>query len=122
TVPAGIISIFAASYLFGKTLYEIVNFLFSKIVEYKTAGFFAGSKIPTIDFFFVNTQSFVLYVTIVLYFLVILSIVLGRKISQDKWGLSMDMIYFFFIYSVIAPFWLMNAVYNTIRSKRPAWR
>ena len=91
-------------------------------MEYKTAGFFAGSKIPTIDFFFVNTQSFVLYVTIVLYFLVILSIVLGRKISQDKWGLSMDMIYFFFIYSVIAPFWLMNAVYNTIRSKRPAWR
>jgi hypothetical protein len=32
------------------------------------------------------------------------------------------MLYFFFIFSVIAPIWLMKAVYNTLLVKKPAWR
>jgi hypothetical protein len=63
-----------------------------------------------------------LLITIMLYSLVIFSMILGRKIASGKWKLSVDMLYFFFIFSVIAPIWLMKAVYNTLLVKKPAWR
>ncbi len=121
TVPAGVVSIFAASYLFFRVLQTIGDFLYQKLIKFQAVGFEFGTKIPTFDPFFINTQVF-FFITIFLYASVILSMVLGQRILKEKWSLSLDMIYFFFIFSVIAPFWLMKAVYNTARSKKPAWR
>ncbi len=122
TVPAGIISIFAASYLFFRLIYNISQFIYNKFVEYKTLGFdLVTEKSFHFDPFFINTKAFI-FITIVLYALVITSMLLGSRIAKDKWSLSVNMFYFFFIYSVIAPFWLMRAVYNTLISKKPSWR
>lgn len=121
TVPAGVVSIFAASYLFFRVLYTLGNFLYQKLVQFQVVGFEFGTRIPTFDPFFINTQAF-FFITIFLYAAVIFSMILGQKMLKEKWGLSINMIYFFFIFSVIAPFWLMKAVYDTARSKKPAWR
>lgn len=120
TVPAGIIAILAAVYLFGRAIYNLGDFVIHKIFQIKTAGFYFASQ-SGLDPFFINTRSF-LFITIFLYFSVILSMVIGRKMVEGKWGVSVNMFYFFFIYSVIAPFWLFKAVYNTILSRKPAWR
>jgi hypothetical protein len=48
--------------------------------------------------------------------------ILGRKMAEGKWGLSWDMFYFFPVFSIVAPFWLFRAVYNTILKRKPAWR
>lgn len=121
TVPSGIISIFAVSFLFGKVTYNVGSFIYSKIIEYSTVGFHFPDKLRNFDLFFLNTQSFV-FITIAIYLFVVLSMVLGRKMTEGKWGISLDMIYFLSIFTVIAPFWLMKAIYNTILSKKPAWR
>lgn len=121
TVPAGIVSIFAVSYLFGRVVYRLSGFFYSKVVEYNTIGFHFFDKLNNFDLFFLNTQTFI-FITIGIYFLVILSMVLGRKMTLGKWGLSLDMIYFVSIFGIVAPFWLMKAIYNTILSKKPAWR
>lgn len=121
TVPSGIISILAVSYLFGRVVYNLGSFLSLKILQYKTVGFHFITKTSVFDPFFISTQSFI-FVTIFLYSLVIFSIILGRKMTDGKFGFSMSMIYFFFIYSIVAPFWLMKAIYNTIFSRKPAWR
>ena len=120
TVPAGVISIFAASYLFFRFLYEAVKFMYTKFIQVSAVGFDVSFN-PNFDPFFINTHFF-LFITIMLYSLVIFSMILGRKIASGKWKLSADMLYFFFIFSVIAPIWLMKAVYNTLLVKKPAWR
>jgi len=120
TVPSGIVSIVAASYLFFRFLYETGKFIYTKYTQVSTIGFDVSLK-PHFDPFYINTHFF-LFITILLYALVIFSMVLGRKMASGKWSLSKDMFYFFFIYSIIAPIWLMKAVYNTMRLKKPAWR
>ena len=120
TVPAGIISIFAASYLFFRAVSSISQFLYNKLIQYQAVGLKVNSDF-NFDPFFINTQAFI-FITIVLYALVINSMILGSRIAKDKWSLSINMVYFFFIYSIIAPFWLMRAVYNTLISKKPSWR
>ena len=56
-----------------------------------------------------------------LYSMVILSMVIGRKMAEDKWGISLDMIYFSTL-TFIAPLWLMKAIYDTVLAKSPAWK
>jgi len=121
TVPSSIISIFAVSFLFGKMVYNLGSFLFSKILQFQAGGFHFTSKTNFLDLFFVNTQS-LFFIIIVLYFLIILSITLGKKMTEGKWGFSFNTIYFLLIFSIIGPFWLLKAVYNTILSRKPAWR
>jgi cellulose synthase/poly-beta-1,6-N-acetylglucosamine synthase-like glycosyltransferase len=122
TVPAGIVSIFAATYLFFRLVFNISQFIYNKFIEYSVVGFeFTTDKGFHFDTFFLNTKAFI-FITIILYALVITSMLLGSRIAKDKWSLSVNMFYFFFIYSVIAPFWLLRAVFNTLISKKPSWR
>lgn len=121
TVPSGIVSIVGVTYLFGRFIYESGHFLYEKIIYYQAVGADFSIKSPTFDTFFINTQS-ALFVTFILYSLVFTSMILGRRIAQKRTLVSLDMIYFFVIYSVVAPFWLLKAIYNTIISKKPSWR
>jgi uncharacterized membrane protein YqjE len=102
-------------------VYSLGNFLFSKILEFQAVGFYFGSKINYFDPFFINTQS-LSFVAILLFSFIIFSIILGKKMTEGRWKFSFNMVYFLLIFSIIGPFWLLKAVYNTILSRKPAWR
>ena len=121
TLPMGIITIFSVSYLFGRIIYNLGNFAYSKILFFNTVGWQFGSQIPRFDLFFINTQSF-LFLVAVIYSLMVFSMIFGRKMIEGRWGLSLDMLYFFPVFSLIAPLWLFSAVYNTILKRKPSWR
>jgi len=121
TIPSCIMSVFAVSFLFGKIVYSLGNFVFSKILEFQVVGFHFTNKINYFDPFFINTQS-LSFIAVLLFSFIVLSIVLGRKMVEGKWKFSFNMIYFLFIFSIIGPFWLLKAIYNTILSRKPAWR
>lgn len=120
TLPTGMISIFSVSYLFGKIVYNVVDFLYSKFITFQTVGFSLNKF--TFDPFFINTK-LTFFVLIAVYLLILFSMLFGRRMAERKWSLSLSMLYYFPIFSVIAPFWLMKAVYTTIVNRRPpAWR
>lgn len=120
TLPTGMISIFSVSYLFGKIVYNVVDFLYSKFITFQTVGFSLNKF--TFDPFFINTK-LTFFVLIAVYLLILFSMLFGRHMAERKWSLSLSMLYYFPIFSVIAPFWLMKAVYTTIVNRRPpAWR
>jgi len=121
TLPMGIISILSVCYLFVRMVYSFCDFVYEKIIQFKAIGFNFHAKTFVFDPFFINTQTFV-FLIIVTYFLVLFSMILGRKMAEGKWGLSLDMLCYLFIFSIVAPFWLMKAVYNTIVQRKPAWR
>ncbi|MEK7140366.1 MAG: glycosyltransferase, partial [Patescibacteria group bacterium] len=121
TVPAGIVSIFTVSFVIGRLVYSLGNFVFDKIMQFGAVGFHFSIQAQNFDPFFMNTEPFI-FISVFIYILVIISIVLGRRIIEGKWRLSWSALYFFSIFSVIAPFWLLRAIFNTVISQEPAWR
>jgi len=121
TLPTIIVSIFSVGYIFGKIVERFVMYAYHKIIQFKTVGFEFRLHVPTLDLFYINIQS-IIFLSIVIYSLVLFSMLFGRKMSEGKWGFSWHMFYFFPIFSMLAPLWLFKAVYNTVLAKRPAWR
>jgi cellulose synthase/poly-beta-1,6-N-acetylglucosamine synthase-like glycosyltransferase len=121
TLPTGLVSFLAVSYLFGRMLYSLGHFVYVQVLEFRAVGFDFAAKTSGVDLFFMNTRSFV-FLVFFIYSLVFFSIIFGRKMIEGKWALSMDMLYFFVIFRLLAPFWFLKAVYNTIVRRKPAWR
>lgn len=121
TLPMGVISIISVSYLLGKILYNWATFIHAKALQFKIVGFNFYPKSFNPDPFFINTHFFV-FLIIAIYALIVFSIVFGRKMTENKWGFSMDIIYFFPVFSIIAPLWIMRAMYNTLLRRKPNWR
>lgn len=121
TLPTGVISIFAVSFLFGKIVYNLGHFIYLKILQFNTVGFNLDIKNINFDPFFINTESFV-FLSLVIYLLVMFAIFFGRKMAREESIFSFRIIYFFSIFGIVAPFWLLKAVYNTILSRKPSWR
>jgi cellulose synthase/poly-beta-1,6-N-acetylglucosamine synthase-like glycosyltransferase len=122
TLPAGIISIVAAVYLFLYLFYNIFSYIIHKIYEWSVVGL--SSEVFSnfsIDWFYINTES-ILFLTVILYILLLFAMIIGRRLSAGKTGSSFNIILYFIIYSLVAPFWVMKAFLNTTLMKKTKWR
>lgn len=123
TIPAGLVSIAAAMYLFAYMIYTFVKFAIKKVVEINAVGV----QLPTLidhspfNWFFINTHA-VFLISIMLYTFVFISLMIGTKMATGKWKPSLVMVWYIAIYSVIAPLWIIRAVYNTVARRETAWR
>lgn len=121
TLPTGLIAIFGVIFLFITIVGNIIEFIYKKIIELHTIGFSNLLNFNyKFDWFFFNTKA-ILFFSIILYILIIISVTIGRRMSEGKSKFSITIFYFFVIYSVIAPFWMLRAIYNAIRSKESSW-
>lgn len=121
TLPMGLVSVFSISYLLGHIVYNLSSFLHSKIVQFGLVGLNLDARSIMIDPFFINTKSFA-FLMMMIYLLVIFAIIFGRKMTKEKNMFSFNILYFFPVYGIIAPFWLLKAFYNTIINRKPSWR
>jgi len=122
TLPSGIISVLSVVFLFAMLFFNLISFVIHKIVQIKAVGVgntFLGSNF-NFDLFFFDTKTIV-FISIILYTSIIVSLLLGRSMLEGKPRISFDMFYFIIIYSVIAPFWILKALFNAARSKQSSW-
>ena len=121
TLPSGLISVFGVIFLFANIVGNIIKFIYNKIIQIQTVGFSHIFNFNyKFDWFFVSTKAALLF-SIILYILVIISVMIGRKMAEGKTGFSFSILYFVIIYSIIAPFWVLRAIYNAIISKESSW-
>jgi cellulose synthase/poly-beta-1,6-N-acetylglucosamine synthase-like glycosyltransferase len=73
------------------------------------------------DWFYWQTSSITL-LTILMSFMMIGLVLIGRKLSEGKVKLRLDLFYFFLIYPLLAPTWLAKSFYNVLISKKTSWR
>lgn len=123
SVPAGFVSMVAVPYILGLAMYQIIKGIFTLIEKYQTIGFNFGWSFswPSFDTFFLNTNAYV-FTGILLYILVASTIVIGRRMITGKYGFDFRIIYFMVVFSIIAPFWVVRAIYNAVFAKKTAWR
>ncbi len=122
TVPSGILALLASTFIFGKFIASAINLVSTKVMEYQTVGLKLIPKRNIFDPFFISTQA-TLFIGIFMVILVLITVFLGYKMAEGKGKFfSMDVLYFFLIFSFVAPIWLLQALLSTAFSRRPAWR
>jgi cellulose synthase/poly-beta-1,6-N-acetylglucosamine synthase-like glycosyltransferase len=122
TLPTGILSILSVVYLFWKIIYSAVNFLYTKFVAVQTVGFESSFNASSFDPFFISLPTSIFMVLLV-NALVIFSMVVGRRMAEGKWKISFGMLYFFPVFAIIAPFWILRALLQTAMGRGvPSWR
>lgn len=121
TLPAAIVSIFAALYFTGLALAHFSLRLAEKALEIKTVGISWRMHPYAFDWFFVNTDE-----TAILIYLLLASTIFivftGKKLAEGNMKVSSDMVYFLTLYGFLAPLWLSRAVYNVVFNKKTSWR
>lgn len=121
TLPSGVISIFSIIFLFVVLMFKFGNFIIEKVIEIQVVGFSEILQFPKFDWFYFNIKGISL-ILVVCYALVFFSILVGRKIAENRFQPSFYIVFYMLTYSVIAPIWFLKAVYNVIVSERPSWR
>lgn len=118
-LPFSAIMIFAALYYTTMIAYNIGDNIIGKVIKFNSVGFFWTW--PRFDWFFVDTSA-VLFLFIILVTLSLLTITIGSRISDNRWGLSVHSLYFPFIFPIISLVWLIKAIYNIITKEKTSWR
>ena len=120
TLPLGIVSVLGVILLFFTVIYNLITFIYHKIIQIQTVGINSSTTGFEFNWFFLNTKS-TLFLIILLYILVVISSIIGRKLASEKRWFSFTVLYFVIIYRIIAPFWMLKAIYNAILSKEESW-
>jgi len=121
TLPTGIVSVSAILYLFTRIVMSAGHFVYDKFIQIETIGFSISPNLGSFDPYFFNVKMSLMLIMLV-YGGVLFAILFGRKMAGGKFRLSIDMIYFLIIFRLIAPLWILKAVWSTLRSRAPDWR
>ncbi len=122
TLPAGVISICAVVYLSFALFYNFIIFMIKKITQWSVAGWHTSAVSFHFDTFFISTRTIV-FVEILIYGLVVFAVIVGSSMTGRKQKVNWHIIPYILMYSVVSPFWLLKAVWNTLRGRRqPSWR
>lgn len=119
TLPSGIVSITATVYLFFTVAYNFIVWCIERVVIWRTVGLQVPQYNFHIELFYINTHA-LLFIIAILYSLVAFATIIGSRMVKQK--MNLHIVSYIVVYSIIAPVWLMKAIWNSITSRKPQWR
>jgi len=120
TLPSGFISTISVIFLFTFTIINLIKYLKDKSLILSAIGLDFGSYKFSIDPFFINTSA-IMFVSIFIYASVFFSLYMGHRILHGKMKFDFSIFWFFIVYAIVAPFWLIRAVFNAFRNYESSW-
>jgi cellulose synthase/poly-beta-1,6-N-acetylglucosamine synthase-like glycosyltransferase len=121
TVPSAVISLALALYLTSFSIVSATEFIRDTFVQAQVSGVLSLYSTPTFDWFFIDTSP-VAMTTSIIYIMVLVSILIGQRMSKAKPIPGISFVWFMMVYALIGPFWILRAVFNTIFTRRTSWR
>ena len=119
-LPVGIFRIFISVILFPLSVWLLFVPLWKWYQKVSVVGWN-----PTwswnVDWFFVGVSQ-VQLLAVVGVFISIMTIWIGRELVGDRRKFTIDIFYMFFMYTFIAPLWLLQSTYNALVSRKGTWR
>ena len=119
TIPSGFIGIGGVIYLFGDQVANIITLAGKKITEFLAVGFSVNFN-PNFDPFFITTKA-PLILLLLSMGLLVATMLIGKWMAGVKPSFF-DIACFVLIYSIIAPFWMVSAIGNTVFRRQINWR
>ena len=121
TLPSGFIPILGTIFLLLYYIDSLLNFISNKVLQLNATGFYSMFN-GNIHFslFYINTNVF-LFISLLLYAFIIVSLILGRKMVYGRKVFSVDILLFIIIYFFLSPIWLLKSVWDAIRSRETNW-
>lgn len=92
--------------------------------------FFVTSGVPLsyvfsprvqIEWFYLPISAIVMFATVAIVGSIIFTLI-GRRVSRTPAKLGLGIVSYLFIYGLIAPFWLVKALYDAVTKKHQSWR
>lgn len=120
-LPMASISIVSVLFVSTVSIITILQNLFDYVVRVHTVGFDFHWNLFNFDWFYVNTQLIAL-VGVVVSFASITMILMSKRMSEGKFDIGLDLIYYLALYMFIAPLWMAKAAWNAIFSVKATWR
>lgn len=120
TLPAAGVSILGFLLLLGVSATNLVYAASDKIVEIQTVGFHPRFDL-SFNWFYVNTSTR-MFLILTIYVIVFVFMLIGKKLTENRFSISRDMLYYFLLYPIIAPFWILKSLYNTVLKRKTSWR
>ncbi|MCK5059822.1 MAG: glycosyltransferase family 2 protein [Candidatus Pacebacteria bacterium] len=121
-LPMAVITIFITLYYIITALWTVGEKTLEYVTRIQTVGLPALSlESFHFDLFFVNIDS-ILFLTLALFILTITLLLLGKRIAEGHWNVSKDVLYFLLLYPLIAPLWLLKAIYDVAFARKVQWR
>lgn len=120
TLPSGFISVLSVLFLFIFSGYNLYHYVQQKTLIVSAVGINMSTTSFKIDPFFINTSA-ILFISIIVYASVFFSLFMGHRILHGKTKFNFNILWFFIVYSLVAPFWLLKAVINAIRNYESSW-
>ncbi len=121
TLPSVVVAILTISYIFGRIIYNLGDYLYAKFLQVKITGFYFTSSPNFFDPFFIDMQA-VFFIGVLSYLFTVFAVVVGKKMVEGRWRFSADMLYFFALFGIFVPIWFAQAIFNTLVSRKPSWR
>jgi poly-beta-1,6-N-acetyl-D-glucosamine synthase len=121
TLPFAFGSIFIALYFAGTYAMELGMRAYKHYLKFSAVGYDLRFGWPHFDWFSLNLE----YHRLLIYALLIITVVfiaLGLRMTKRASVISLDMLYFIFLYGLIAPWWLAKSVVNLVTAKEAPWR
>jgi|AntAceMinimDraft_13_1070369.scaffolds.fasta_scaffold05306_3 cellulose synthase/poly-beta-1,6-N-acetylglucosamine synthase-like glycosyltransferase len=119
-LPIGIFRVFITIVLFPLSIWLIVLPFVRWIEKISLVGI-SPAVSWNIDWFFVNITQLQLFSILGIFFS-FFTIWAGRDLIKEKRKFTIDIFYMFFMYTFIAPIWLIKSSYNAIFQKKGTWR
>jgi biofilm PGA synthesis N-glycosyltransferase PgaC len=118
-LPFAFLSVLTAVFFFGYSIYTFGNYLTDTVVRIFYMGI--NWSAPTFEWFFIGSgvKRVLIYYMMVLLFIYLF---LASRLTHRRFRVSRGMVYFFFMYGIIAPLWLGKSVWNLLRAKEAPWR
>jgi cellulose synthase/poly-beta-1,6-N-acetylglucosamine synthase-like glycosyltransferase len=119
-LPVGIFGVFITVVFFPLSMFLIFIPLFKFIEKILLVGYHPELKFGFDWFYFDMTQIGLL--SLILFFITIFTIWAGRYLYGDKNKYTIDIVYMLFMYTFIAPLWIIKSTWNALWSKKESWR
>jgi len=115
-LPLGIFRIFITVFLFPLSMLLLAMPLLKWLEKITVIGFNVGID-WNIDWFFVNITQIQIFSVIGVVFTFV-TLWVGRGLVNDRKKFTIDIFYMLFMYTFIAPIWLIKSSYNALFAKK----
>ena len=120
-MPIATLSLFTSLIMVSRILFSFGSTTLKYFDRYQVAGLNWKLSSPSFDWYFINTGVLPLVVITALS-LTLVILYLSVKLSDGKFRLSQGLFYYLFLYTFMAPLWLVKALFDTAFRRKVSWR